>query len=29
MLDLFDTPVLPGLSTQADIIDEEQMLIAA
>jgi alkylated DNA repair dioxygenase AlkB len=30
MLDLFDTPVLSGLSTQADIIDanEEQMLIA-
>ena len=28
-LDLFDAPVLPGLSTQADLIDahEERMLI--
>ena len=28
-LDLFDQPVLPGLSTQADLIDEteERMLI--
>lgn len=30
MLDLFDTPVLPGLSTEADIIDaaEERVLIS-